>query len=120
VYTTTMWALRDAYGTGKLGPHGCSGISKELAGRGLGHYPPTLPQHQDEMVRLYKLGSPVGDLIEALLEVSTEQDDTLRRAACGDDAAVLRQIRELVCSEWHGVKHKSFRPSGFPVSVAAR
>jgi uracil-DNA glycosylase family 4 len=24
------------------------------------------------------------------------------------------------CTEWHGVKHKSFRPSGFPVSVAAR
>jgi hypothetical protein len=98
VHTTTMLALRDAYGKGRLGPHVCNGISKALAGLGLGHYPPRLPEHQDERVRLYRLGSAVGDLIEAALDVSPNQNEVLRRAASGNDADVLRQIKELVCS----------------------
>lgn len=98
VWTTTMEVLRDAYGKGRLGVHVREGIRNALVGLGLGHFPPKLPDYQEHSVRLYRLGSPVGNLIEAILDLSPERDDQLRQAAGGDDAEILQQIRELVCS----------------------
>jgi hypothetical protein len=97
VMTTTMEVLRDAYGKGRLGVHVREGIRNALVGLGLGHYPQTLPEYQERAVRLYRLGSPVGNLIEAVLDLSPEHDEHLRQAVGGDEAEILQQIRELVC-----------------------
>ena len=67
VYTFRMDTVRDAYGAGRLGIHVRAGISKHFQGLGLGHFPRDLPDSQEAHVRLYKLGSPVADLIEAVL-----------------------------------------------------
>jgi hypothetical protein len=78
VLTVTMEQLRDAYGAGKLGIHVRDKISSTLAGLGLGHVPVVLPTCQHELVRLYKKGTPVGDLIETVLTPGGQNDARLR------------------------------------------
>ena len=98
VLTTTMEVLRNAYGKGRLGIHVLAGIDSSLAGLGLGHYPPALPDSQEKPIKLYRKGTPVGNLIEAVLGMEQCRDEQLRTAAAGDDASIIKQIRELVCS----------------------
>ena len=81
VLTLTMAALRDAAGAGKLGVHVRSNISRRLAAMGLGHVPTELPANQHERVRVYKRGTPVGDLIEAALNPGERNDESLLRTS---------------------------------------
>ena len=97
VLTTTMGIVRDAYGAGRLGVHVRKAISDQLKSLGIGHYPDPLPEDQMRNVRLYRLGSPIADLIDAVLQPSEAHDEELRAAAGGEDAAIVRRIRELVC-----------------------
>lgn len=97
VKTVRMWSLRDAYGAGRLGVHVRTNISKALRGHGLGHYPPELPEYQEDFVRIYTLGSTAGELIEAVLHLSDEADDVIRDRAGRNSDVVLEKIRELVC-----------------------
>lgn len=99
VLTVTMVQLRDAYGAGKLGIHVRDKISSTLAGLGLGHVPVVLPTYQHELVRLYKKGTPVGDLIETVLTPGGQNDARLREKFIGDGidyAAIVQKVRELV------------------------
>jgi len=94
-----MEQLRDAHGTLKLGVHVREEISKALAGIGLGHVPEELPNYQHELVRVYKKGTPVGDLIETVLKPGQQNDTKLTgQFAVGgvDYAAVVEKIRELI------------------------
>jgi hypothetical protein len=98
VATVEMGQLRDAYGSGRLGIHVRQGIADELAKVGLGYGPPgDLPDNQWKLVRLYRKGSPVGKLIEAAHDCSSDSDRVLREAAGGNAAQTLKEIRELVC-----------------------
>ena len=99
VLTVTMEILRDATGKGKLGIYVRQEISSSLAGIGLGFIPSTLPTNQHEQVRLYKRGTQVGDLIEAMLTPGQQNDaklSSLFAAGAVDYAAIVAQIRELV------------------------
>jgi hypothetical protein len=89
--------LRDAFGGGRLSSGVRAGISRDLLGLGLGHYPKELPDWQDDLVRVYKLGSPIADLIDAVLEPSIAHDEELRQAVAGDAAEIVQRIRDLVC-----------------------
>lgn len=97
VMTTNMGVLRDVHGAGKLGVHVRANISKELRRQGMAHYPEDLPIYQDELVRVYMAGTPAGDLIEAVLSVSEESDQTIRDAVEKDASVILERVRELVC-----------------------
>lgn len=100
VLTLSMEELRDAYGAGRLGEHVRANISKKLNGLGLGHVPEDLPKNYWDPIRVYKLGSKVADLIDAVLKPSKEHDDEIRQALGGEKAElmdVLDRIRELVC-----------------------
>lgn len=103
VLTMAMWELRDAYGKHRLGVHVRANISRALKGMGLGHYPERgsdgelLPYSQYDSIRIYKLGSPVADLIDAVLEPSEDHDEELRQASSGGATEILDQVRELVC-----------------------
>jgi len=99
--TVTMEQLREAHGAGRLGVNVRSEISQLLAGMGLGHVPQELPNYQDELVRLYKRGTPVGQLIEVVLTPGEQHDGTLieRFSTQGlDYAAIVQKIRELVAN----------------------
>jgi hypothetical protein len=96
VLTIAMRSLRDINGADRLGVHVRSNIGRELAGRGLGHYPKELPDSQDAYARVFKLGSPVAEIINAVLLVRPEKDALIRKAASSDNSKVLDRIRELL------------------------
>lgn len=98
VLTLPMAEVRDAYGAHRLGIHVRANITKALRGLGLDHFPPLLPDRHREPVRIYKLGTPAADLIEAVLSPTEESDDALREWLGGDATSVLEQVRELVCA----------------------
>jgi hypothetical protein len=97
ILTVTMLELRDAHGAGRLGEHVRSNISNALKSRGFRHYSPDLPGSQYESVRIYKAGSPVDELIAAVLTPGQKGDEKIRSAINNTDQEVLRKIRELVC-----------------------
>jgi hypothetical protein len=94
--TVTMGALRDAHGAGRLGIHVRTNISKELATRGLGHYPTELPDNQWQSVRVFKNGTPAADLINAVVQPDPKNDQAIRKALDADAQKVLDKIRELI------------------------
>ncbi len=99
VATFTMEQLRDAHGSLKLGVNVRAEISSHLAGMGLGHVPQELPSYQHEQVRVYKHGTPVGDLIDSVLTPGQQNDSKLVNRVSDkaiDYAAIIEQIRELV------------------------
>lgn len=99
VLTLTMESLRDAHGAAKLGVHVRKEISSTLAGMGLGHIPQELPNYQHELVRVYKNGTVIGDLIATVLTPGEQNDTELVEQFGGanvDYASVVQQIRELV------------------------
>ncbi len=65
---------------------------------GLGHYRAELPDWQEDNVRIFKLGSPAGDLIGAILKPGAEGDALIRGAVSGDAQEILDEVREIVCS----------------------
>jgi hypothetical protein len=95
----SMDELKAAAGKDRLGVHVRSEISRTLAGMGLGHIPNELPSNQHDSIRLYKRGTPAGDLIETVLAPGEANDRKLRDQLAGnqiDYANIIEQIRELV------------------------
>lgn len=96
ILTISMHSLRNAYGAEKLGVNVRSNITNELASRGIRHIPAELPNYQHERVRLFRLGSPVADIITAATEISEAHDAKLRSLAASNAEEILRRVRELV------------------------
>lgn len=99
VRTFSMDTLKEAHGAGRLGVNVRAEIDQALAGIGLGHVPTELPSSQNEQVRIYKRGTPVGQLIEMVLAPGELNDKALvdRVGMQGPDyAAIIQKIRELV------------------------
>lgn len=92
-----METLRDLHEAGRLGVHVIAGIQDKLASHGLGHFPESLPSSQDAFVRIYKKGTSMAKIVEAVLFPSELGDAVLRETANIDTEEKLRQIRELVC-----------------------
>lgn len=97
LFPCKMERLREIHGAGRLGVNVVAGIQGKLAQHGLGHIPVELPTYQHEYVRIYKRGTPVGTIVEAVLEPTETGDERLREAAGADAAERLQRIRELVC-----------------------
>jgi len=96
VLTVQMAAVRDAFNYDRLGVNVRVTISEKLGGLGLGHYPTELPDRQWVPVRLYKLGSPIADLVDAVLNPSEKHDEELRKAVSGGDAETIKRIKALL------------------------
>ena len=101
VVTLTMEELREAHGAARLGVNVRAEISSTLAGMGLGHIPEELPTYQNGLVRVYKNGTPIGELIRIVLTPG-EQNDSKLTTQFGtggvDHAAIVQKIRELVAA----------------------
>lgn len=98
VKTVDMGTLRDAHGAGKLGSTVRANITKELRSRGMNHSSGDLPSYQHEMVRIWLMGSPAGDLIEAVLNETQDADQIIRDAVETNASDTLDKVRELVCA----------------------
>ncbi len=94
-----MYELREAHGAAKLGVHVRREIGEKLAAAGLGCFPdPEDVTYQEDEVRVFRRGTPIADLVDAVMRPSDFGDDRLREAASGQGAEILKQIRELVCA----------------------
>src|ERR1700691_5265653 len=99
IVTVPMWKVRNAYGAERLKVHIRSGIHEALDGLGLAHMPRTIPDDQNEMLRVIKKGTPVAKLIAAARRVGDHDDDQLIRDTVSADAkATLQELREIVCA----------------------
>jgi hypothetical protein len=96
VLTLPMEAVRDAFKYDRLGRNARTLISNQLEGLGLGHFPTELPDRQWIPVRLFKLGSPMADLIDAALHPSEEHDQELRNAVTSGDSETIKKIKALL------------------------
>jgi hypothetical protein len=97
IYTTTMEELREIHGAGRLGQHVRSAISSSLMANGLGHLPTELPAYQESSVRVFRLGTPLADVVNAVINPSTGGDQVLRQVAASKGQEIIKQIRQLVC-----------------------
>jgi hypothetical protein len=96
VLTVTTAELRDIYGVKRMGIHVAGEIEAKLKGVGLG-VTPQIEADSWQQVRLFKLGTPVGDILTAANNPGEEGDKVLRELAEGDASERLRQIKVLVC-----------------------
>ena len=96
VLSVSTAELRDIYGVKRMGIHVAAEIEAKLAGVGLG-VTPEIEADSWQNVRVYKLGTPVGDILNAANNPGEEGDRTLRELAEGDASERLRQIKAMVC-----------------------
>ena len=99
VQTVSMNDLKEAAGRDRLGVHVRGELMRTLAGMGLGHIPRDLPSNQNDSVRLYKRGTPAGDLIEVVIQPGESNDRKIRDQLNTDQidySNIIEQIRELV------------------------
>ncbi len=84
VHRVTMETLRRLEGRQRVGKHILSSIEDKLKALGLGHLPQELPNRQQQIVLLYRVGTPASVLIQAIQNglnesPSSEAFDFLRR-----------------------------------------
>lgn len=102
VAVVTLGNLREMLDYGRLGVRVLGAISQALRGEGLGYYPPeTLDNNavprQTQELRVYKVGSPVAQLIEAVLYPNEDGDEFIMNATEGaTSATIIDQIRTLI------------------------
>ncbi|CAM5574481.1 hypothetical protein [Streptomyces coeruleorubidus] len=94
--TVAMGILRDIEGAGRLGIQVREAISRSLESHGMGHFPGELPSSQHDQVRLYLLGSPIADVVKAVLSPTPKGDEALRSINDAGAQEQLRQIGEIV------------------------
>lgn len=98
VLTVKVGEVRDTFKYGRLGKHVRREISDKLKGLGIAHYPDDVPDWQENPIRLYRMGTPIADLLDAAHNANPEHDEELKAAVSGGAADVLKQIQALVCA----------------------
>lgn len=97
VLTVAAGDLRTLTGLSRLKANVRNGISRELAGRGLGHIPAEIPNNQDATVIIYKLGTPAAVVIGATQGHATvEAAAVLRSVNASRDSEIVARIREIL------------------------
>lgn len=96
LHVVTMGVLRDIQGAGRLGSRVLGVISAQLESHGMGHIPKELPGNQDSPVRVYLLGTPIAETVDAVHNPSLKGDAILRASGDSEARAQVQQIREIV------------------------
>lgn len=98
----TLGNLREMLSYSRLGVRVLSSLSQALRSEGLGYYPlevldaNEVPRQTQEL-RVYKVGSPVAQLIESVLYPDEDGDEFIMNASEGAaSATVIDQIRTLI------------------------
>jgi hypothetical protein len=97
LYVTTMEPLRKLHGASRLGSTVRNNIALSLEANGLGSLPADLPNYQDQPVRVYRLGTPLAAIVEAVQAPSTAGDRVLLGVidGCSDVNRRLVEAGEL-------------------------
>ncbi len=93
--SVSMRRLRNAFGAKKLGVVVRRDISSELARRGIAHYPESLPDSQNDWVRLFKVDSPAARLVNAVVRPGEDSDAYIQEVLSGEERKILERIKEL-------------------------
>lgn len=96
IVVVEMREFREIVGVTRLGPAVVEGIAKDLAGYGIGHIPSPLPAYQDEKVRLFRRGTRLAELIDAIHDPSDGGDELLAAYANDSDGQIVEQIRTIL------------------------
>lgn len=107
VATFHAQALREAQGAGRLTERINSEIQRSLLGMGLATVPNAaylMPTNQWDVVRVYKVDSSVGRVIDAILSLDSldraEEADALIVSSVGGNATqLLQKIRDVLSDE---------------------
>jgi hypothetical protein len=98
VIACQMERLRDAAGAARLGKWVGDKIHDELRSRGMGHTPLDTT-NGSTTVLVYKMGTPIERIIDAVQFPSEPGAQVLRSQSDQKSAAIIRQIRALVGEE---------------------
>lgn len=98
VATYSMAVLRDIEGAGKLGVHVRKSINQQLQAHGLDHLPEDLPLYQEQSVRIFRRGTQVHKVIDAVLHPSAVGDAVLRSIQSDDARQKIEQIERILAS----------------------
>jgi hypothetical protein len=98
ILTVKVGTVRDAFNYGRLGVHVRKEISKKLRGLGIAHLPAGVPDWQEQPIRLYRMGTPIAELLDAAHDPTAEHDEELKNAVSGSAADILNQVRAIVCA----------------------
>jgi hypothetical protein len=77
-----MYQLRDTAGWDRLTNRMLVDIEDQLSQKALGYFPWPMPQGRRDEVRIYKRGTKVGNIVEAVLKPADHKDDLLREVSC--------------------------------------
>jgi hypothetical protein len=101
VVVVTLGDLRKAIGYDRLGRYVLDELASSLEGEGLGYFPLSMIKDNPEPrqwqeVRIYRRGTGLSKLIQAVTDPSPSGDRVLRENS-GNDAERIRQIQRIVC-----------------------
>ncbi|MEU2106373.1 hypothetical protein [Nocardia sp. NPDC019255] len=107
VATFKAQVLREAQGAGRLTERINSDIQRSLLGLGLATVPreaELMPTNQWEPVRVYKVNSEVGKVIDAVLtrdslDRAQAADTVIVNSVSGNAAALLQKVRDLLADD---------------------
>lgn len=97
--TVTMVKLRNLAGWTRLTAAAADTIEDGLKQNGLGYFPHHMPTDRHAEIRIYRLGTPMGRLVESVLDPTEHGDSHLRDIASGNASDVLQRVRRLVCED---------------------
>lgn len=93
----TAEQLRDAADWQRLTQGAIEDIANGLAQHGLGSFPPMEPGQRGAEVRVYRRGTALGNLVDAVVRPGAPGDRRLRETANNTAADVVARIRKMVC-----------------------
>ncbi len=96
VATVLMEDLRNAHKVKKLGRTVRENIAKKLQSLGLGFVGKELPGYQEHSVRIFRLGTPVATLINAVMNPGVEHDIIIRNHTDNEAQQALDRIKEAL------------------------
>jgi hypothetical protein len=97
VYTVSASKLRDLIGNDRLGARVSVAILEALDAKGLSTFPAAGPFLKDDLVRVYRKGSPVAKLHEAIAAVGADSDKFLRAVTSKTKlAGLVGRLKDLV------------------------
>lgn len=96
----TLGDLREALGYNRLGVRVLGEIAQKLSSDGLGYFPSSVLDDNevprfDHEVRVFTKRSPLGELVQAVLDPTNKGDERLRESAASDASTAVSALSDI-------------------------